>query len=221
VVAATTDGGTGRRPAPSAPPTAAPNRGPSRTFCWRIPSRPPKAPVAAPTSTGLRRVSRPAAQPSGATSAALVAIRCHSGGISPRRCRARATDSEAASTAAPAAAAQAGRARTLMTGEGRPGHAADDARGEDLIPPLRRFPRLFPCHAHNVLRPRARHAATVRGLPARASGRVTAAYPGQSSPARVNGTRRRLLRRWFAWLMPRRGLDQITIGARRWSPVLG
>ncbi len=63
--------------------------------------------MAAPTSTGLRGLrglSRPAAHPSGATSAALVAIRDHSGGISPGRCWARATASDAASTAAPATA---------------------------------------------------------------------------------------------------------------------
>ena len=101
---ATTAAGTVRCRALSSLPTAAPNTGPASTFCGRTPSRPPSPPVTAPTATGPARPVRPAAQPSGATRAALVAIRCHSGGISPGRCRARATASDAASNPAPAAA---------------------------------------------------------------------------------------------------------------------
>src|SRR5215472_9961777 len=103
-MAAVTAAGAGCPRAASPRPTAAPNSGPSSTFCGRIPSRPPRVPVAAPTTTGPAPVSRSAAHPSGATSAALVAIRAHSGGISPGRCRARATASQAASAAAPATA---------------------------------------------------------------------------------------------------------------------
>src|SRR5262245_47296674 len=103
-MAAVTEAGTGRLRAASPRPTAAPNSGPSSTFCGRIPSSPPRVPVAAPTATGPAPVTRPAAHPNGATSAALVAIRAHSGGISPGRCRARATASPAASAAAPATA---------------------------------------------------------------------------------------------------------------------
>jgi len=84
VVVATTAAGTGPRLA-SVRPMAAPKTGPSTTFCGRTPSRPPSAPVAAPTVTGPALVSCPAAQPSGATNAALVAIRAHNGGISPGR----------------------------------------------------------------------------------------------------------------------------------------
>ena len=102
--AAVTEAGTGRPRAASPRPTAAPNSGPSSTFCGRIPSRPPRVPVAAPTATGPAPVTRPAAHPSGATSAALVPIRAHNGGISPGRCQARATASQAPSAAAPATA---------------------------------------------------------------------------------------------------------------------
>ena len=63
---------------------------------------PPSAPVPVPTATGPLR-HRPAAHPTGATSAALVAIRCHSGGSSPGRCRALATRSDTPSPTAPTA----------------------------------------------------------------------------------------------------------------------
>jgi hypothetical protein len=80
----------------NAAPTAAPSTGPRATFCGRTPRVPPSSPVAVPTTTGPAGVSRPASQPSGATRAALVAMRANSGGISPGRWRARASRSVAA-----------------------------------------------------------------------------------------------------------------------------
>ena len=56
------------------------------------------------TGTGPTPASRSAAQPSGAATAPLAMIRDHSAGISPGRCRARATASTAASPAAPPSA---------------------------------------------------------------------------------------------------------------------
>jgi hypothetical protein len=38
-----------------------------------------------------------------------------------------------------------------MTGERCPGHAANEASREDLLPPLWLFSRLIRCHADNVL----------------------------------------------------------------------
>ena len=59
--------------------------GPSTTFCGRTPSAPASgAGDRSPTATGPAPVSRPRAQPSGAASAALAAMRDHSAGISVR-----------------------------------------------------------------------------------------------------------------------------------------
>ncbi len=71
------------------------------TFWGRIPKVPPIAPVTAPTTVGPTGVTRSAAHPTGATKAALTAMRCHSAGISPGRWRARATASDAPSPAPP------------------------------------------------------------------------------------------------------------------------
>ena len=48
----------------------------------------------------------------------------------------------------PGGRAQAGGPRAPVSGERRPGHAADDTGREDLVPPLRRCARLLRCHAH-------------------------------------------------------------------------
>src|SRR6266545_2997318 len=90
--------------APHYPVRPTPTSGPSATFCGRSPRAPATAPAAAPTATGPAPVRRWAAHPSGAASAELVAMRCHSAGISPGRCRARATASEAPRPTAPATA---------------------------------------------------------------------------------------------------------------------
>ena len=100
-----------RRPAWLSPvrpsPTAAPTTGPSRTFCGRSPSAPAAAPATVATGTGPAPVTWSAAQPSGAATAPLAMIRDHRAGISPGRCRARATASTAPSPAAPASAPRA------------------------------------------------------------------------------------------------------------------
>ena len=93
----------GRPGPPSARPAATPHTGPSATFWGRTPRTPPSVPVIPPIATGPAP-NRSAAQPSGATSAALAAIRDHSAGISPGACRARAAASVAARAAAPSAA---------------------------------------------------------------------------------------------------------------------
>ncbi len=96
----------GRRSRRASPvPSARPNSGPRITLCGRRPTAPVTAPAAVATPTGPARVTRPAAQPSGAAIAALARMRCHSAGISPGRCRRRAIVSEAASTALPTTAA--------------------------------------------------------------------------------------------------------------------
>ncbi len=141
-MAATTAAGTGRCRALSSPPTAAPNTGPASTFCGRIPSRPPSPPVTAPTVTGPARPVRPAAQPSGATRAALVAIRCHKRGDltralpGPRHCLRRRQQARSGRCA------RAGGPQAPVTGQRRPGYAADGRGPEDLPPPLPRLPRL-------------------------------------------------------------------------------
>jgi hypothetical protein len=104
VVHATIAPGIGGRRAASRRPAAAPKIGPSNTFCGRTPNRPASAPVPVATATVPAPAIRSAAHPTGAISAALAAIRCHSGGISPGRCLARATRSDAANPAAPATA---------------------------------------------------------------------------------------------------------------------
>ena len=100
---ATTAAGARSSRAAYAEPTSAPTTGPIATFCGRRPSAPTAAPVTVPTTRGLARPRRSATQPSGAAMAALTAMRCHSAGISPGCCRARATASLAASPVAPTA----------------------------------------------------------------------------------------------------------------------
>jgi hypothetical protein len=77
------------------------------TFWGRKPSAPAAAPVAIPTPSGPERGTRPIAHPSGAASAVVLAMRCHSGGISLGRWRARAIASDVPSATAPAIAATA------------------------------------------------------------------------------------------------------------------
>ena len=77
------------------------------TFSGRSPIAPTTAPVAVPTASGPAPVDLPATQPSGAARAVLTAMRCHSAGISPSFCRARATASDVPSPMAPTTAAAA------------------------------------------------------------------------------------------------------------------
>ena len=101
---ATAATGTRRRRRAAARPTAAPTSGPNATFCGRRPIAPATVPAEVPTATGPAPVTRPATHPSGATMAVVTAMRCHNSGISPGRCRARATASETPSPTAPTTA---------------------------------------------------------------------------------------------------------------------
>lgn len=91
---------------------------------------PATVPVTAAAATGPTRATRPATHPMGATSAPLIAIRCHNGGISPGRCRALATASAAASPTAPANApetvADRPRSATSAAPAAAPATAAND-----------------------------------------------------------------------------------------------
>ena len=69
--------------------------------------------------------------PSGAASAALTAMRCHSAGISPSFWRARATASDAPRPTAPTSAAPCRRPAAAVRGQRRPGEAADRRREAD------------------------------------------------------------------------------------------
>ena len=75
------------------------------TFSGRNPIAPTTAPVAVPTARDQPRSPFPATQPSGAASAVLTAMRCHSAGISPSFWRARATASDVPSPMAPTSGA--------------------------------------------------------------------------------------------------------------------
>ena len=105
-------------------------------------------------------MTRPTAHPSGATSAALVAIRAHYGGISPGRCLARATASQAASATAPVTApAPAVRAPRWP------------AKAAPAMPPM--TPAVMTGRPRSVCAPRS-FAATVETYPPRPLRRHTA-----------------------------------------------
>ena len=153
-----------RRPPARAPPSAGAARAPR-------PRR--RSPV--PTATGPAPVSRPAAQPSGAASAALAAMRCHSAGISPGRCRARATASDAPQPGGarrPRRAAPARRPRWPVSAA--PASAADGAGEEHRTRRAAPVPGVVRGHGPNVPGPR----------PGRSGAHRSGAVQGGAQPRR-------------------------------------
>ena len=145
----------GACPRESAWPTATPTTGPIATFCGRNPIAPTTAPVAVPTARGPAPVAFPSSHPSGAASAVLTAMRCHSAGISPSCCRARATASDVPRPTAPTSAAPAADLTPWCAASDAPASPPIDAATptEEVVATLMSlghptFLAISPTHAH-------------------------------------------------------------------------
>ena len=181
--------GTGSTGAATARPTRGAHQRPQRHLLRAEPERPGDRPGGRSDRDGASPSERPAAHPSGAASAALIAIRCHSAGISPGRCRARATASEAPRPTAPATAPAAAALAPLWPASDAPAKPPI-AHGEaDRSRPVRRRGAASSSHPGNLPSGRvavphqAREAN--RALTRRAASRPTG-DPGQdTAPQRL------------------------------------